>query len=92
MQMAKPTDLQSLTALLALPPGKLTRPEKSAFQAMYDSLAAGRQISLSRKQRDWVDGVYATHRLDKAPPPTKAIEVKDKRLLTVLPKEEEPKT
>lgn len=54
-----------LTALLGLPLGKLSNAERKAFQQMYDLLATGGAIGLSHKQRQWADGVYDKHDLDK---------------------------
>ncbi len=65
--MAEFTDLQMLRALLALPPGQLK--QKQAFQAMYDSLAVGGQVSLSKKQRLWVAQVFDQHKLKNKPIP-----------------------
>lgn len=85
MPKTKKTDLQLLKALLSLPAGKLSPSEKSSFQAMYDRVATGMQISLSPKQRAWVEGTYDRHDLDKERTfiPQK-VEVKDKRLLAPL--------
>ena len=74
----KPTGLQMLRALLSLEPGKLTASTRKTFQAMYDALATGRQIELSKAQRGWVEGAWFEHKLDKERPPSKKIEVKDK--------------
>lgn len=77
-----PTDLHMIRALLSLPVGKLSTSEQSAFQAMFDQLATGRQVSLSVKQRAWVNSAFVTHRLDKGEqPPLKRIQVKDKSLI-----------
>lgn len=85
MPKTKKTDLQVLKALLNMPMGKLSSSEKKSFQAMYDQLATGRQISLSQKQRAWADGVYDRHDLDKPRAEgAKKIEVKDKSLLSPL--------
>lgn len=84
MPKTKKTDLQVLRALLSLPPGKLSTSEQSSFQAMYDQVATGRQLSLSLKQRAWADGVYDRHDLDKERPPARKIEIKDKTLLNTL--------
>lgn len=65
MPKTKKTDLQVLTALLGMPGGKLTSNEKTVFQRMYDDVAGGMVISLSKKQRAWLDGVYDKHDLDK---------------------------
>lgn len=61
----KPSDLQVLRIVLALPKEKLGTHERTVFQRMYDDVAGGMVISLSKKQRAWVDGVYAKHDLDK---------------------------
>lgn len=85
MPKTKKTDLQVLRALLNLPLGKLTSSEKSSFQMMYDLLATGQQIDLSKKQRAWADSVYDKHDLDK--PRTEGarkVEVKDKSLISPL--------
>ena len=85
MPKTKKTDLQVIKALLSLPLGKLSSGEKTSFQAMYDQLATGRQIALSKKQRVWADGVYDKHDLDKARTEgAKKIEVKDKSLISPL--------
>jgi hypothetical protein len=65
MPKTKKTDLQVLRAVLSLPRGKLSSNEKTVFQRMYDDVAGGMVISLSKKQRAWVDGVYDKHDLDK---------------------------
>lgn len=65
MPKTKKTDLQVLRAVLGLPRGKLSANEKTVFQRMYDDVAGGMVISLSKKQRAWVDGVYDKHDLDK---------------------------
>jgi len=60
-----------------MPPGRLTN--RPVFQAMYDSLATGKAISLSKKQRAWAEGVYKENKLDKRSFPLKQkVEVKDK--------------
>jgi hypothetical protein len=86
MPKTKKTDLQVLRALLSLPLGKLTASEQSSFQAMYDQVATGRQLSLSPKQRAWADGAYDRHDLDKERPPARKVEVMDKSLLPSTPK------
>ncbi len=63
--MKKRTGLHMVRGLLALPPLKLSRSEKRAFQNMYDDLINGRIIDLSKKQRAWVEGVYVKHKLDR---------------------------
>ena len=83
MPKTKKTDLQVLRALLSMPVGKLTASEKSSFQGMYDQVASGRVISLSKKQREWADAAYDRHDLDKERPPARPVEVKDKTLLKV---------
>lgn len=67
--MAKKTDLQVLRAVLGLPDGKIPPSERKSFRGMYDQLVAGMMISLSKKQRAWVDAVYAKHDLDRERPP-----------------------
>lgn len=85
MPKTKKTDLQVLRALLTLPIGKLTSGEKSSFQMMYDQLATGQQIGLSKKQRAWADGVYDKHDLDKPRAEgARKVEVKDKSLISPL--------
>ena len=84
MPKTKKTDLQVLRALLSMPPGKLSTSEQSSFQAMYDQVATGRQLSLSQKQRMWADSVYDKHDLDKERPPARPVAIKDKGLLTGL--------
>lgn len=61
----KLTDLSILKILLSLPAGKLSN--RNIFQSMYDNLAIGKIISLSKKQRAWVERVYKEHKLDKKP-------------------------
>lgn len=84
-KQVKKTDLQILKALLSCPAGKLSPSEKSSFQAMYDRVASGSQISLSPKQRAWAEGTYAKLDLDKERTfIPQRVEVKDKRLLAPL--------
>lgn len=75
------SELQMLRALLSMPIGKLTHAERGAFQGMYDLLATGRQINLSKKQKVWVLTAYDKHDLDKERAAVKPVEVKDKALL-----------
>lgn len=56
-----------LRALLSLPAGHLK--QKQIFQAMYDGLAVGGVVSLSKKQRLWVSQVFAQHKLENKPIP-----------------------
>jgi len=73
----KLTDLQLLRILLSMPPGKLKN--RSAFQAMYDSLATGEIVSLFPKQRAWAERVYKENNLDKRPLTFRQkVEVQDK--------------
>jgi len=73
------TDTKLLQILLSLPSGKLSSSEKRAFQAMFDGLANGKYISLSRKQRSWAEEVYRKNDLHKKPlPRLKRIATKDK--------------
>jgi predicted porin len=83
MPKTKKSDLQVLRALLALPDGKLGASEKRAFQHMYDNVATGQVIQLSKKQRLWVDGAYDKLDLDNpnTAPAAKPVAVKDKQLL-----------
>ena len=81
MPKTKKTDLQVLRALLSMPPGKLSASEQASFQAMYDQVASGRQLSLSMKQRGWADSVYDKHDLDKERPPARPVAIKDQSLL-----------
>ena len=82
MATAKKSDLVVLRALLGCPAGMLSQSEKGAFQAMYDRVASGQQVSLSPKQRAWIDEVYAKHNLDKERKFVAGkVEVKDRRLL-----------
>ena len=81
MPKTKKTDLQVLRALLSMPPGKLTTSEQSSFQAMYDQVASGRQLSLSQKQRMWADSVYDKHDLDKERAPARPVAIKDQSLV-----------
>jgi len=83
MPKTKKTDLQVLRALLSLPDGKLSTREKQIFQAMYDNVATGMVIQLSKKQRLWTDSVYDRFDLDnpKTAPGTKPVAVRDKQLL-----------
>lgn len=84
--MAKLSDLQILRALLSQSDGTLSPSEKRAFQHMYDNVAAGMVIQLSKKQRLWLDGVYAKLKDDrKLQPGQKKVEVKDKQLLRPQP-------
>lgn len=87
MPKTKKTDLQVLTALLGMPAGKLSPNEKTVFQRMYDDVAGGMVISLSKKQRAWIDGVYDKHDLDseKARGST-PVKVRDKQRLLTKPK------
>lgn len=62
------SDLQLLRALLSLPPGQPK--QRGIFQAMYDKLVVGGQISLSPKQRQWVIAVFDEHKLKDQPIPT----------------------
>lgn len=77
------SDLQVLRALLGTD-GKLTSGEKRAFQAMYDNVAAGMVIQLSKKQRIWADSIFDKHKLDGVSPVKKVV-VKDKQLLKPPP-------
>ena len=62
------SDLQLLRALLSLPPG--LPKQRGVFQAMYDKLVVGGQISLSPKQRQWVIAVFNEHKLKDLPIPS----------------------
>ena len=74
------TDLKLLQILLSLPMGKLSGPEKRAFQAMYDNLVNGKVVNLTKKQRWWLEDVYRKHDLHKKPlPRLKRIATKDKK-------------
>lgn len=78
------SDLQLLRILLSLPSGKLAPPEKKAFQAMFDDLANGKRIGLSKKQRQWLEAVFHKHELHKKPlPKLKRITTKDKNVGTL---------
>lgn len=44
--------------------GKLSSNEKTVFRRMYEDVAGGMVISLSKKQRAWADSVYSKHDLD----------------------------
>ena len=81
MPKTKKTDLQVLRALLSLPADKLSTSERSAFQAMYDQIASGHQLSLSFRQRSWADAVYDKNKLDEERPAVKLIPIKDKSLI-----------
>ena len=70
------TDLQVLRLVLSLPHEALK--ERRVFQSMYENLATGRQIKLSKKQRVWVDGVFYTHKLDQRNIPLKKMVIRDK--------------
>ena len=70
------TDLVMLRSILACK--AITEGQRRAFQSMYDDLSNGKLIGLRKKQRAWAEEVYAKHRLDKLPPPSKPIPVKDK--------------
>lgn len=63
--MKKRTGLHMIRALLALPPLKLSKSEKRAFQNMYDDLINGKIIDLSKKQRAWAETVYVKNKLDQ---------------------------
>ncbi len=71
------TDLKLLRILLSLT-SKLTKSEKGAFQAMYDDLANGKIVRLSKKQRQWLEAVYYHHNLHQKPITLKKITTKDK--------------
>jgi len=77
----KKTDLQVLRAVLNLPTDKLGYQERKPFQAMYDQLAAGMMIGLSKKQRAWVDSVYDKNDLDRERPAAKPVAIQDKSLI-----------
>lgn len=73
------TDIKLLQILLSLPVGKLSTSERKAFQAMYDGLANGKYIGLSRKQRSWAEQVYMKNDLHRKPlQKLKKIATKDK--------------
>jgi hypothetical protein len=76
----KKADRQILVALLSMPVGKLTPSEKRVFQEMFDKVETGAILRLSPKQRMWIESVYDKNDLDKAQPPPKNIQVKDKSL------------
>jgi hypothetical protein len=84
MPKTKMSDLQVLRSILGMPDGKLAPGEKRAFQAMYDNVAAGMVIQLSKKQRLWADSVFDKHKLDGVAP-VKAVVIKDKQLLKPPP-------
>jgi hypothetical protein len=73
------TDSQTLRALLTLPPGKLSKSEQRAFQAMYDDLVNGKMVQLSRKQKEWAEEVFLKNDLQGKPLPAKLPPIKDKR-------------
>lgn len=79
--MAKKTDLQILRALLNLPANKLAVSERKIFQAMYDEVATGMVIGLSKKQRAWAESVYVKNDLDRERPAAKPVAVLDKSLV-----------
>lgn len=81
MPTTKKTDLQVLRAILNLPPPKLSVSERKTFQAMYDQLAAGMMIGLSKKQRVWADSVYDRNDLDRERPAAKPVAILDKSLV-----------
>jgi hypothetical protein len=70
------TDLQVLRILLSLPHETLK--ERRPFQAMYEDLATGRQVKLTKKQRAWVDQIYFKHELDRRSVPLKKMTIRDK--------------
>lgn len=75
------TDLKLLQILLSLPAGKLSGSEKRAFQAMYDDVANGKVVRLSKKQRAWLEAVYQKHDLHRKPlPKLKKIVTRDKNV------------
>lgn len=80
MPKTKKTDLQVLRALLGMPEGKLTTSEKRAFQHMYDNVASGMVIQLSKKQRIWTDSTYDKFKLDDVTP-VKTAAIRDKGLI-----------
>jgi hypothetical protein len=63
-----------------MPAGKLSSSEKNVFQEMFDRVATATITRLSPKQRMWIESVYDKNDLDKAQPPPKNIQVKDKSL------------
>jgi len=85
------TDLQLLKALLGTPSGKLSSSEESAFQAMYDRIATGAQITLTFKQRSWLTDTYKKLELDKEWKfiPRRVV-VKDKSLVNTLDTMDKP--
>ncbi len=85
MPTTKKTDLQVLRAILNLPADKLGFHDRKPFQAMYDQLAAGMMIGLSKKQRAWADSVYDKNDLDRERPAAKPVAVLDKSLGKVKP-------
>ena len=70
------TDLQVLRLLLSLPHEALK--ERRPFQGMYEDLATGRQVKLTKKQRAWVDQIYFKHELDRRSIPLKKMVIRDK--------------
>lgn len=81
MPRTKKTDLQVLRAILNLPPPKISVSERKIFQAMYDELAAGMVIGLSKKRRAWADAVYDKNDLDSERPAAKPVAIQDKSLV-----------
>lgn len=90
MPKSKKTDLQVLRALLSLPDGKLSGSERTSFQSMYDQMATGRVISLSSRQRAWANEVYDRLDLDRAMPPARPVQVKDRSLIPVVDRMPKP--
>lgn len=75
------TDLKLLQILLSLPAGRLSSSERRAFQAMYDDLSNGKVVSLSKKQRAWLEAIYQKHELHRKPlPKLKKIATRDKNV------------
>jgi hypothetical protein len=62
--MARATLTQREIVRRLLTSGKLTAVEQSAFQAIYEDLAAGKTTELTRQQQLWAERLYYwTHKL-----------------------------
>lgn len=90
MPKTKKTDLQVLRAILNLPADRLTVSERRIFQAMYDEVAAGMVVGISKKQRAWADSVYDRNELDKERPAAKPVAILDKSLVQKVPVRQAP--
>jgi hypothetical protein len=60
------SDLTILRALLDAGKEKLTSSEATSFRRLLEDLEGGTLISLSKSQREWVEGKYLHLKLDRA--------------------------